>query len=84
MSCALYTVARVCVLNDDILCMFMMVKIRIFILFVLFVLFVSFSTREKRDEFFSFEKKTTFNALNRRSRTRSCLVSSTRRRHPWR
>ena len=57
MSCALYTVARVCVLNDDILCTFMMVKIRIFILFVLFVLFVSFSTREKRDEFFSLKRK---------------------------
>ena len=54
MSCALYTVARVCVLNDDILCTFMMVKIRIFILFVLFV---SFSTREKRDEFFSLKRK---------------------------
>ena len=54
MSCALYTVVRVCVLNDDILCTFMMVKIRIFILFVLFV---SFSTREKRDEFFSLKRK---------------------------
>ena len=54
MSCALYTVARMCVLNDDILCTFMMVKIRIFILFVLFV---SFSTREKRDEFFSLKRK---------------------------
>lgn len=54
MSCALYTVARVCVLNDDILCTFMMVKIRIFILFVLFV---SFSTREKRDEFFFLKRK---------------------------
>lgn len=56
MSCALYTVARVCVLNDDILCTFMMVKIRIFILFVCFVS-LFFHAREKRDEFFSLKRK---------------------------
>ena len=54
MSCALYTVARVCVLNDDILCTFMMVKIRIFILFVLFLFLFP---RGKRGTNFSLLKR---------------------------